>query len=107
MKVLWIAVLSVLVTGTLYAQDITGDWQGTLKTPAEERLIVRIKKELDGSLQVRMVLVDRGARDWGAGVTANTVSLEGSTLSSAVCPKRVFSGVRGYHVDSSAESRTA
>jgi len=78
MKVLWITVLSVLVTGTLYAQDITGDWQGTLKTPTEERLIVRIKKELDGSLQVRIVLVDRGARDWGAGAPANTVSLDGS-----------------------------
>ncbi len=61
---LWMAILVFLgstFTATLYAQDITGTWQGTVKAPAELRLIMRISKQLDGSLQVRLVPVDRAA----------------------------------------------
>lgn len=76
-KTVWITVVSMFVTGTLYAQDITGDWQGTLKASTDLRLIVRIKKELDGSLRARVLRVDQNPADWGAGTLANTVSLEG------------------------------
>jgi pimeloyl-ACP methyl ester carboxylesterase len=77
-KTLWMTVASVFVTGTLYAQDITGDWQGALKTNADVRFIVRIKKELDGSLQARVIRADQTPADWGSGNLANAVSLEGS-----------------------------
>jgi pimeloyl-ACP methyl ester carboxylesterase len=66
--------------GTLFAQDITGDWQGTIKGPKDQRTILHVSKQLDGSLQLRMLLIDQNPPDWGSGNAANTVSLDGSTL---------------------------
>ena len=74
---MWVTILLVFVTGTLHAQDITGDWQGTLKA-SEMRMILRISKQLDGSLEARIVRVDQNPPDWGSGNRANSVSLEGS-----------------------------
>ncbi|MGH9850883.1 MAG: alpha/beta fold hydrolase [Blastocatellia bacterium] len=74
---MWVTILLLLVTGTLYAQDITGDWQGTLKA-GEVRMIIRISKQLDGSLEARLLRLDQNLPDWGAGSRANSVSLEGS-----------------------------
>src|SRR5918993_852534 len=74
---MWATILLLLVTGTLYAQDITGNWQGTLKA-TEMRLIIRISKQLDGSLEARILRVDQNPPDWGSGNRANSVSLEGS-----------------------------
>ena len=68
------------ISGTLYAQDITGDWQGTIKAVKDQRTILRISRQLDGSLQLRMVLIDQQVADWGSGNAANTVSLDGQTL---------------------------
>jgi len=65
---------------TLFAQDITGDWQGTIKGPKEQRTILHVSKQLDGSLQLRMLLIDQNPPDWGSGNAANTISLEGATL---------------------------
>lgn len=77
MRRMWVTIWLLLVTGTLYAQDITGDWQGTLKAK-EMRMIIRISKQLDGSLEARIVRVDQNPPDWGSGNRANSVSLEGS-----------------------------
>lgn len=67
----------LLVAGALYSQDVTGNWQGTLQ--AEQlRLIVRISKQLDGSLDAKILRVDQNPADWGAGNRANPVSLAGS-----------------------------
>lgn len=79
-KLLWIPVAIALTTGTLSGQEIMGDWQGMLTAPKEERVIVHIRKELDGSAQVRMVLIDRRVADWGAGAQANRVSREGADV---------------------------
>jgi pimeloyl-ACP methyl ester carboxylesterase len=76
-KPMWVTILLLLVTGTLYAQDITGDWQGMLKA-GEMRVIIRISKQLDGSLEGRLLRLDQNPPDWGAGNRANSVSLEGS-----------------------------
>jgi pimeloyl-ACP methyl ester carboxylesterase len=67
-------------TGTLFAQDITGDWQGTIKSPKDLRTILHISRQLDGSLQLRMLLIDQNPPDWGSGNAANAVSLDGSTF---------------------------
>jgi len=66
--------------GTLFAQDITGDWQGTIKALKDQRTILRISRQLDGSLQLRLLLIDQQVADWGSGNAANTVSLDGSTF---------------------------
>jgi pimeloyl-ACP methyl ester carboxylesterase len=74
---MWVSILSLLVTGTLYARDITGAWQATLKA-SEMRMIIRISKQLDGSLEARILRVDQNPPDWGSGNRADSVSLEGS-----------------------------
>lgn len=72
-----VTILLLMVTGTPYAQDITGDWQGTLKTGAI-RMIMRISKQLEGSLEARFIKLDQNPPDLGAGNRANSVSPEGS-----------------------------
>jgi non-heme chloroperoxidase len=74
-KTMWVIILSLLVTGTLYAQDIIGDWQGKA---GEMRVLIRISKQLDGSLEARLIRADQHPPDWGAGNRANSVSLAGS-----------------------------
>jgi len=75
-KTVWMIILLLLVSAPLYAQDITGDWQGTLK-PRDMRMIVRISNQLDGSLQARIQRIDQNPADWGSGNLANLASLEG------------------------------
>jgi non-heme chloroperoxidase len=76
-KPLWVTILFLLVTGPLYAQDITGVWQGTLKA-GEMRVLIRVSKQLDGSLEAKLIKPDQNPPDWGAGNGANSVSFEGS-----------------------------
>ena len=73
-----LALVGTPLAGTLHAQDITGEWQGTFKAAREQRTILRISRQLDGSLQLRMLLIDENPADWGSGNLANAVSLEGS-----------------------------
>ena len=87
-KIMWVTILLLLMTGTLYAQDITGDWQGTLKA-GEMRMIIRISKQLDGSLEARLLRVDQNPPDWGAGNRANSVSLEGSDFKFTINSQKV------------------
>src|SRR5687767_14546978 len=77
MRRLIATILLLLMTATLYAQDITGNWQGTLKAK-EMRMILRVSKQLDGSLEARLLRVEQNPPDWGSGNRANSVSLEGS-----------------------------
>ena len=82
MKSLILTVIALVWLGgafpqTVSAQDITGDWQGTLKGK-ETRLILRISKQLDGSLQARLLAADQNPPDWGSGNLANSVSLQGT-----------------------------
>jgi non-heme chloroperoxidase len=75
---LWIGALATI--GALYAQDITGDWQGTLKAgPREFRLVVKIEKGASGGWSGLLFSIDQ-VPDRGAGIPANSVTLEGSTL---------------------------
>lgn len=74
---LWLAHALVLLNGAFGAQDIVGNWQGT-PNEGETRLIVRVSKQLDGSLEARIVRVDQNPPDWGAGNRANSVSLAGN-----------------------------
>jgi pimeloyl-ACP methyl ester carboxylesterase len=87
-KTVWVTILLMLVTGTLYAQDITGNWQGTLKV-GEMRVIIRISKQLDGSLEARLLRVDQNPPDWGSGNRANSVSLEGSDFKFTVTSPKI------------------
>ncbi|HKX00113.1 MAG TPA: alpha/beta hydrolase [Bryobacteraceae bacterium] len=75
---LWIGALATI--GVLYAHDIGGDWQGTLKAgPRQFRLIMKIEKGASGGWNGLLFSIDQ-VPDRGVGITANSVTLEGSTL---------------------------
>lgn len=78
-----IAALALFIFATSFvvrAQDIVGDWKGTLKAnSAELRLIVHITKADDGSLKATMDSIDQGAK----GIPISSISLMDSKLSFA------------------------
>src|SRR5579863_5429484 len=88
-KRIWIGALAFLLgSSILFAQDITGDWQGTLKAGAAEiRVVVNIAKGADGGLTATEFTPDQGSE----GVAANSVILQGSSL------KLAFDRVRGTY----------
>ena len=60
-----------------HAQDIAGDWQGTLSAGgAELRLVLHITKAPDGGLKATLDSVDQGAN----GIPVNSVTLKDSKL---------------------------
>ena len=75
-SMLSIAVLSALLGSSLFAQDITGTWQGTLQAPNQElRTVIKISKADGGGLKAVLYSIDQG----GQGL-AGTVTLEGSIV---------------------------
>jgi len=72
-------ILFVLIMGATLAraQDIAGDWQGTLNTGMGElRLVLHITKAADGSLTATLDSVDQGAND----IPVKSAILKGSKL---------------------------
>ncbi len=66
------AVLIIFWVGIAHAQNIAGDWQGTLKAgPAELRLVLHIAKNADGSFKATLDSVDQGAN----GIPVTSISL--------------------------------
>lgn len=54
------AVVLVLLSGSLPAQEIAGNWQGTLDTGKQKlRLVLQIEKAADGSLKGRAYSIDQ------------------------------------------------
>jgi pimeloyl-ACP methyl ester carboxylesterase len=77
----WIVGLLTLAASSLYAQDISGDWQGALKTPAAElRIVLHIAQETGGGWKATLFSIDQGPD----GFAANSVTLQGPTLRFAV-----------------------
>lgn len=72
--------LLVLMVGASLAraQEITGDWQGTLSAGgAELRLILHIAKEADGSLKATLDSVDQNSN----GIPVSSITFKNSNLS--------------------------
>lgn len=73
---LWISAMLVCASGAA-AQDVTGDWQGTLHAGAADlHLILHITRAADGGLQATLDSVDQGAN----GIPVKTVTLQGAEL---------------------------
>jgi non-heme chloroperoxidase len=84
-KTLWVGLATLLGT-TLYAQDITGDWQGTLAPGAEKlRMVMHIAKDSEGAWKATLFSIDQGAD----GIVTNSVKLQGPSL------KVTFDQLRG------------
>ena len=78
MKRVLILFLLTMAATVARAQDIAGDWQGTLNTGMGElRLVLHITKAADGSLTATLDSVDQGAK----GIPVKSATLKGSKLS--------------------------
>jgi len=68
----------VIGAGLAQAQDIAGDWQGSLNTgQGELRLVLHITKGADGALKATLDSVDQGAN----GIPVSSISFKNSKLS--------------------------
>lgn len=76
---LWIVALVLLAGGALRAQDLTGNWQGTLKASRDLRMILVVSKE-DGRLQAKLYSIDETAQPF----RVSFISLDGSTVKFAI-----------------------
>jgi pimeloyl-ACP methyl ester carboxylesterase len=78
-RLLWIAALISLSAGALCAQDISGDWQGTLlAVQGPLRTVLKISKSDDGGWNALIFSIDQGTDQGGIRVTS--ITLEGSIL---------------------------
>ena len=82
MKAILILAAQVVATASLVgAQDIAGDWQGTLSAGgAELRLVLHIKKDGNGALSATLDSIDQNS----SGIPVSSISLKDSTLSLGV-----------------------
>src|ERR1700733_9784447 len=78
----WIVALTALSASALWAQDITGAWQGTLHLAAGKdlRTVVKISKAETGSLKAIFYSIDQG----GQGFPASAITLQNATLKFAI-----------------------
>jgi pimeloyl-ACP methyl ester carboxylesterase len=66
------------------AQDISGDWQGTLKTGAQDlRILLQIAKADGGEWRATMLSIDQSP-DRGAGISPTSFSLDGANIRFAI-----------------------
>src|ERR1700724_2960966 len=73
---------------TLFAQDIAGEWQGTLKAgPQELRLVLAIDKSADGKWQATFRSIDQSP-DWGAGTPVDSITLQRANLKLTIAALR-------------------
>jgi pimeloyl-ACP methyl ester carboxylesterase len=87
-RTLVIAALLVMCGPALFAQDLAGDWQGTLATGGPQlRLIVRIDKADGGGWKAALLSIDQSP-DRGARMAADSVTVEGTSFKMAVTPVR-------------------
>src|SRR5215469_2377029 len=78
MKKLFLLFVFLLFAAVSFAQDITGDWNGTLHANGGElRLVLHISKNSDGSLKATLDSVDQGAN----GIPVSSATLKDSKLS--------------------------
>jgi uncharacterized protein (TIGR03435 family) len=77
--ILSIVALAALVGGALRAQDLTGNWQGTLKASKDLRMILVVTKD-DGRLQAKLYSIDETPQPF----RVSSISQDGSTVKFAI-----------------------
>jgi uncharacterized protein (TIGR03435 family) len=71
--------LAVLAAGSMFGQNIVGDWQGTLSPPGAPRplrLVAKVTRAADESLKATLYSIDQG----GQPINAASVTLQGSAF---------------------------
>jgi hypothetical protein len=62
LRILWLCALAFLLPGSLPAQKITGNWQGTI-TPRQGkplRMVLQVLHDETGALKARIYSIDQG-----------------------------------------------
>ena len=76
--------LAAYAASLVFAQDISGDWQGTLKAgPRELRTILQVTRGCSGEWKAVLLSIDQSP-DRGAGMATTSFSLDGSHIRFAV-----------------------
>lgn len=75
-SVLCVISFAVLLQASLCAQDISGDWQGTLKAGKDLRIILQIAKDSNGGWTGKLYRIDQGPD----AIPVTSVLLQGSDL---------------------------
>jgi len=82
MKKLTLLVLAVMSPLAIYAQDISGTWQGTLHLGNDRslRTVLKISKADAGGLKATFYSIDQG----GQGIPVSSISLQGTVFKFAI-----------------------
>jgi len=86
---------AVLSVAGLHAQNITGNWQGTLGEGTDDtiRLLVRISK-VHNAWAAALISIDQGG-DWGADQPLTSITLPGATFRFKVADQGDFGAFEG------------
>lgn len=79
---LWLIVLATASGSALWAQDIAGNWQGTLHADKGLRVVLKISKSDKSGWNAMMYSIDQG-RD---GMAVTSITLQGSILKFSIDP---------------------
>ena len=87
-RAVWILAALVLCSAGASAQDLSGDWQGTLAAgPRQLRLIVHVAKGDGGGWKGSVSSIDQSP-DWGAGTPIDSITVQGSTIELSIAALR-------------------
>jgi non-heme chloroperoxidase len=78
-KTLWVCVLAILFTRSLHAQDIAGNWQGTITPPQGKplRMVLRVIHGDSGAFKAKIYSIDQGfVGDWVDSITVHDSSVK-------------------------------
>ena len=85
---IWGGTLAILLGTTLQAQNMAGDWQGTLKAGSQEiRLVLAINPSADGKWDGTFGSIDQSP-DWGARIQVDSITLQGAKVKFAIAAVR-------------------
>ncbi|HSP67219.1 MAG TPA: TIGR03435 family protein [Bryobacteraceae bacterium] len=81
-KLVLLIAFAAISGGALFAQNITGTWQGSLQPPQgpQLRIVIKISRADNESLKAVLYSIDQGAQP----VNASSISLQGANLKMAV-----------------------
>jgi len=87
-RTFWIAAFGFLLGTGSHAQDLAGDWQGTLHVgPQQLRMVARIQRAEGSGWMGAVYSLDQGD-DWGASIPMTSISVDGKQLKFAVAAVR-------------------
>src|ERR1700733_623234 len=77
-KTLWVYVFAILFAGCHHAQDITGNWQGTLIVPhgTPLRIVLQFTRDDSGTLKLTFYSIDQGSE----GYRAESITMQDPTV---------------------------